>query len=254
QVASGRRLVKGGIDAAGLALSEQLRSDIAALGQAVNNIESGANFVRVAEGGLATISDLLARGRELSIQAANGALGDAERQTLNQVLSQLLTEIDRITATQEFNGQPILNGNLAPGANNPVEIQAGIRSGPENRISLNVIEATDTQTLGLATANVLTPQAALQASDILGQAQQQVTARRGQVGAVSNRLDIAARNARNTLVNLEASRGEIADTDLPRALSDLGGKLLAVEASVRTLALQIRQNESAVGRILNINT
>ena len=254
QVASGNRLVTASVDAAGLAISEALRSDITALNQVVRNIDSGANFIRVAEGGLATVSDLLVRGRELAIQSANGTLGPQEREALNQEFSQILSEIDRISATQEFNGQPILDGSLAPGSATPVTIQAGIGSGPENQISLNVIDAVNTQSLGIAGENILDPQNALQAFDRLGQAQAQVAEVRGQVGAISNRLEITARNTRNTIVNLEASRSEIAGTDVARSISDLNQNLLRVESSIRALALQIRQNESNVGRILNINT
>ena len=254
QIASGNRLVSASVDAAGLAISEGLRSDIAALTQATRNIETGGNFIRVAEGGLATVSDLIGRGRELAIQAANGTLGSAERETLNAEFSQILTEIDRIAGTQEFNGQTILNGNLAPNSPNQVDIQAGIGSGPENQINLNVIEATDTQTLGISGLDILNPQNALQAFDRLGQAQQTVINTRGEVGALSNRLEITSRNTRNTLVNLESSRNEIAGTDIASSISDLNNQLLQIETSVRSLALQIRSNENNVGRLLNINT
>lgn len=254
QIASGNRLTSASVDAAGLAISEQLRSDIAALTQSVNNIDAGGNFVRVAEGGLATISDLLVRGRELSIQAANGTLGDAERATINEEFTQIKAEIDRISATQEFNGQPILNGDLAPNSATQIDIQAGLGSGPEDQINLNVIEATDTQSLGIDSADVTTAANALQAFDSFGQAQQQIADVRGSVGAVSNRLDITSRNTRNTIVNLTSSRNEIAGTDLAASISDLNSVLLRVESSIRSLSIQINQNESGVGRLLNINT
>ncbi|QPJ60825.1 MAG: flagellin FliC [Candidatus Nitronauta litoralis] len=254
QLASGNRLVNASVDAAGLAISEGLRSDIAALSQSVRNIETGGNFIRVAEGGLSTISDLIGRGRELAIQAANGTLGDAERETINAEFSQILTEIDRVSGTQEFNGQNILDGNLAPNSPNQVDIQVGIESGPENQINLNVIDETSTQSLGIDNLDVLTSQNALQAFDQLGQAQQTVINTRGEVGALSNRLEITSRNTRNTLVNLESSRNEIAGTDIAAGISELNNSLLRIESSVRALALQTQSNESNIGRLLNINT
>ncbi len=254
QLASGNRLVSASVDAAGLAISEGLRSDIAALSQSVRNIETGGNFIRVAEGGLATISDLIGRGRELAIQAANGTLGDAERETINAEFSQIQTEIDRISATQEFNGQNILDGNLAPNSPNQIDIQVGIESGPENQINLNVIDATNTQSLGIDNLDVLTSQNALQAFDQLGQAQQTVINTRGEVGSLSNRLEITSRNTRNTLVNLESSRNEIAGTDIAAGISELNNQLLRIESSVRALSLQTQSNESNIGRLLNINT
>lgn len=117
---------------------------------------------------------MIGRGRELAIQAANGTLGDAERETINAEFSQILTEIDRVSGTQEFNGQNILDGNLAPNSPNQVDIQVGIESGPENQINLNVIDETSTQSLGIDNLDVLTSQNALQAFDQLGQAQQTV--------------------------------------------------------------------------------
>lgn len=254
QLASGNRLVSASVDAAGLAISEGLRSDIAALSQSVRNIETGGNFIRVAEGGLSTISDLIGRGRELAIQAANGTLGDAERETINAEFSQIQTEIDRISSTQEFNGQNILDGNLAPNSPNQIDIQVGSESGPGNQINLNVIEATNTQSLGIDNLDVLTSQNALQAFDQLGQAQQTVINTRGEVGSISNRLEITSRTTRNTLVNLESSRNEIAGTDIAAGISELNNQLLRIESSVRALALQTQSNESNIGRLLNINT
>ncbi len=254
QLASGNRLVSASVDAAGLAISEGLRSDITALGQSVRNIENGGNFVRVAEGGLATISDLIGRGRELAIQAANGTLSDTQRETINAEFSQIKTEIDRISSTQEFNGQQILDGNLAPNSPNQIDIQVGIESGPSNQINLNVIDSTDTQSLGIDNLDVLTSQNALQAFDQLGQAQQTVINTRGEVGAVTNRLEITSRVTRNTLVNLESSRNEIAGTDIAASISELNNSLLRIESSVRALSLQLQSNENNVGRLLSINT
>ncbi len=254
QIASGTRLVKAGVDAAGLAISEQLKSEIAAMSQSVKNVETGANFIRVAEGGLSNVSDLIARGRELSLQAANGTLGDSERQTLNQEFQQILTEIDRVSQTQEFNGQPILDGNLSPSSPNQINIQSGTGSGPENQINLNVIENTSTLSLGINGLDISTAAGALNAFQPLEQAQQTVVNTRGEVGAVSNRLSITAETLKNSIVNLSASQEQIAGTDFAKTISDLNSSLIQLESSIRSLGIQARQNESGVGRILNINT
>lgn len=254
QVASGNRLVSASVDAASLAISEQLRSEVAALSQTVDNVETGANFIRVAEGGLSNIGDLLARGRELAIQSANGTLGATERETINGEFQQVLAEIDRVSAVQEFNGQSILDGSLSPASPTQVDIQVGTGSGPSNQISLNVIEETSTASLGIDGTDLTTSANALNAFDVLGQAQQQVISTRGQVGAISNRLEITASNTRNTIVNLEASRNEIAGTDIAETATKLKSALLQVETSIRALGIQLRQNENSVGRILDINT
>jgi flagellin len=95
RIASGRKLNRAGTDPAASALSAQLRSDISALTQSVKNVESGTNFVRTAEGGLAGVSDLVNRGRELAIQSSNGTLNDSQRQALNQEFSQSQNEQSR---------------------------------------------------------------------------------------------------------------------------------------------------------------
>lgn len=254
QVASGNRIVRPGIDPAGLALSDRLNAEIRALSQASRNIETGANFINVAEGGLATVNDLAARARELAVQASNGTLGDTERGILNTEFQQVLSEIDRISQSLEFNGQNLLNGDLAPGSPNQVNIQVGSGSGPENQINLNVIEATDTTTLGLAGLDVTTVNNALTAIDSIDTALGTINQTRANVGSVSNRLAATAGVTRDTIVNLAAAEEEIAGTDIARAISQLTQELTRLETSIRSLGIQNRSNENRVGRLLNINT
>lgn len=254
QVGSGRRIVQPSIDPAGLALSDRLNGEIRALSQAGSNIETGANFINTAEGGLAAINDLIARGRELAVQAANGTLGDAERGVLNTEFQQVLSEIDRITQSVEFNGQNLLNGDLAPGAPTQVNIQVGSGTAPEDRINLNVIESTDTTTLGLAGLDLTTAGNALSAVGSLDTAQETINRTRGEVASISGRLSATAAVTRDTIVNLAAAEEEIAGTDMARAISSLTEQLTRLEASIRALAIENRSNESRVGRLLNINT
>ena len=94
KVASGKRLINASVDPAGLAVSEKLRSDLAALSQAIKNTDASAGLLNVAEAGLSSISDLLIRGRELASQAASGTLGNTERQAINQEFQQIVAEID----------------------------------------------------------------------------------------------------------------------------------------------------------------
>ncbi len=253
QIASGDRIVRAGIDPAGLGLSEQLNAEIRALSQASSNIETGANFINVAEGGLAGISDLVARGRELAVQASNGTLDDSTRATLDVEFQQVLSEIDRISGSVNFNGQNLLNGDLAPGAT-PVNIQAGTGNSPDDQINLNVIDQTDTATLGLAgldITNVGNAQAAITALDT---ARDTVIGTRADVAAVSNRLGAAAATTRNTIVNLSEAEEQIRGTDVARAISELSNQLTRLETSIRSLAIENRSNENRVGRLLNINT
>jgi flagellin len=249
RISSGRKLNRAGTDPAASALSAQLRSDISALTQSVSNVESGANFVRTAEGGLAGIADLVSRGRELAIQSSNGTLNDSQRQTLNQEFSQIQDEINRVTKSLQFNGRNLLDGTLGQNAD-PVNIQAGTGSGPDNQISLNVVESTSTQSLGVSNSDILTSQGALQAVDDFEQASQALNAARGQVGAVGNRLVSTANSLNIQIENLTHSESGLADTDLAEEISNLQQGLLRFETSIRSLASQL-QNEQSRARLLD---
>ncbi len=253
KIASGRRLNRAGEDPAANAIATQLRSDIAALTQATRNVDSGANFIRTAEGGLSTISDLLSRGRELAVQAANGTLGDAQRQALNAEFTQIKAEIDRISQSSEFNGQKLLNGDLGSESETQIDIQAGIGSGPENRINLNVIEDTGTEALGIANADISTSAGALQAFSDLDQAQATVIATQGEVGAVANRLVTTANGLGTSIENLTAAESGLADTDLAEEVSNLQIRLNLLQSSISALANQLQQSERSTGRLLDFS-
>ena len=249
RIASGRRLNRAGTDPAASALSAQLQSDISALTQSVKNVESGTNFVRTADGGLAGIADLVNRGRELAIQSSNGTLNDSQRQTLNQEFGQIQSEIDRLTGSLQFNGRNLLDGSLGQNAD-PVNIQAGIGSGPDNQISLNVVESTSTESLEIADADISTTQGALQAIDSFERASQTLNAARGQVGAIGNRLVSTANSLNIQIENLTRSESGLADTDLAEEISNLQQGLLRFETSIWALASQL-QSEQSRSRLLD---
>jgi len=249
RIASGRKLNRAGTDPAASALSAQLQSDISALTQSVKNVESGTNFVRTADGGLAGIANLVNRGRELAIQSSNGTLNDSQRQTLNQEFGPIQSEIDRLTGSLQFNGRNLLDGSLGQNAD-PVNIQAGIGSGPDNQISLNVVESKSTESLEIADADISTTQSALQAIDSFERASQTLNAARGQVGAIGNRLVSTANSLNIQIENLTRSESGLADTDLAEEVSNLQQGLLRFETSIRALSSQL-QNEQARSRLLD---
>ncbi len=251
KVASGKRLINASVDPAGLAVSEKLRSDLAAFRQAIRNTESGAGVLNVAESGLSAISDLLIRGRELASQAASGTLGNSERQAINQEFQQIVAEIDRVSQSTQFNGQNLLNGDLAPAAA-PVEIQVGIGGTVNDRISLNVIDATDSATLGIAGLDLSTAAGAQAALAPLDAAQQTVLGARTNTGALAGRLESVVASSRTSFVALTDAQSQIADADLAKEISDLGSALLRLETSIRALAIQNRESADNVGRLLNI--
>ena len=129
RISSGIKINKGADDAAGLAISESLRSDIRTLRQAVRNGNDGVSMINITEGALNEQGGILIRLRELASQAATGTVGSTERQTIQLEFNALRNELDRISATTEFNGQNLIDGSLASSvtsADQILEAQHGV--------------------------------------------------------------------------------------------------------------------------------
>lgn len=137
RLASGYRINRAGDDAAGLAISENLKAQIRGLRQAVRNGNDGVSLIQVAEGAMNEINAILIRLRELAIQAASDTVGPEERKFLNQEYEQLISEIDRIASATEFNGTPLLSGK-----GGLMDIQIGLRNNPlVDRITFDTSKA-----------------------------------------------------------------------------------------------------------------
>ena len=236
RIASGIRINRGADDAAGLAISEGLRSDIRALRQAVRNANDGISLINVAEGALNEQAGILIRMRELASQAATGTVGSTERATIQLEFSALRSEIDRIASTTEFNGQKLIDGSLASTAPlaNQILIQVGIDSTANSRINLNteVGLASVTQTsLGIDLLAVTTAAAALTALESMNSAIGVVTQGRGKVGAVQNRLVRTIANLSISVENLTAAESAIRDADIAEEVALLTRNQILVEAA-----------------------
>jgi flagellin len=241
RIASGIRINRGADDAAGLAISESLRSDIRALRQAVRNANDGISLINVAEGALNEQSGILIRLRELASQAATGTVGSTERATIQLEFDALRTEIDRIAATTEFNGQKLVDGSLAsgtPGTNalggDRILIQVGIDSTPDSRIDLNQqvnLQAITASSLGITNLSVTTAAAALTALDSMNSAIGVVTQGRGKVGAVQNRLVRTIANLSISIENLTAAESAIRDADIAEEVALLTRNQILVQAA-----------------------
>jgi len=234
RVASGIRINRGADDAAGLAISEAIRSDIRALRQAIRNANDGISLINVAEGALNEQSGILIRLRELSSQAATGTVGDTERATIELEFTALRSEIDRIAATTEFNGQKLVDGSLASGATNQILIQIGIDSTADSRINLNNevnLTAVTASSLSINVLSVSTAAAALTALDSINSAIAIVTAGRGKVGAVQNRLVRTIANLGVSVENLSAAESSIRDADIAEEVALLTRNQILVQAA-----------------------
>ena len=236
RISSGIRINRGADDAAGLAISEALRSDIRGLRQAVRNANDGIALINVAEGALNEQSSILIRLRELASQAATGTVGSTERATIQLEFSALRNEIDRIAATSQFNGQGLVDGSLASsvGSANQVLIQVGIDSTANSRINLNTeinLKAVTSTILGIDTLSVTAAAQALTTLDTINDAIATVTQARGQVGAVQNRLTRSVGNLAVTIENLQAAESGIRDADIAAEIADLTRNQILVQSA-----------------------
>ena len=236
RISSGIRINRGADDAAGLAISEALRSDIRALRQAVRNANDGISLINVTEGALNEQSSILIRLRELASQAATGTVGSTERQTIQLEFSALRSEIDRISSTTQFNGQGLVDGSLASTvvSTNQVLIQVGIDSGTNSRINLNTevdLAAVTASSLSIDTISVTSADNALTALDTINTAISTVTQGRGKVGAVQNRLARSVANLSVTIENLQAAESAIRDADIAEEIATLTRNQILVQSS-----------------------
>ena len=209
-VASGERVKNSSDDGASLAISESLRSDARAFRQGVINLQNGLSLINnVAEGGLSVIAEILIRTRELASQASTGTIGDTERQTLQLEFEAQKQEINRITNTNEFLGQKLLDGSLSSDATgDDVIIHIGLDSRTENRINLNEtlnLRATTTTGLGIADLDISTADGAKEALVQLQEAVGDLSGARARVGATQNRLTRAIQNLGVNIENLTAA-------------------------------------------------
>ncbi len=233
RIASGIRITKSADDAAGMAISESLRSDVTALKQGARNLNDGIAMVNTAEGGLSELAGILIRLRELASQAATGTIGQTERETIQLEFEALQSEIDRISETAEFNGQKLIDGSLSATSDQQVVLQVGVDSSVDNRININQevnLTAVDTAGLGLEDESVRTIEDALNAMGSLTKALDQLNKIRGRLGAAQNRFVRALNNQNTSIEGLTRAVSTIRDADLASELTDLTKNQILVQA------------------------
>ena len=236
RISSGIRINRASDDAAGLAISEGLRSDIRTLRQAVRNANDGISLINITEGTLNEQASILIRLRELAAQASTGTVGSTERQTIQLEFSALRNEIDRISNVTEFNGQKLVDGSLASGvaSASQIMIQVGLDSGANSRINLNEeinLAAVTASSLAIDSLTVTTSAAALTALDSINTAVGTVTQGRGKVGSVQNRLVRTVSNLAISVENLQAAESQIRDADIAEEVAMLTRNQIMVQAS-----------------------
>ena len=236
RISSGIRINRGSDDAAGLAISEGLRSDIRALRQAIRNANDGVSLINVTEGALNEQSGILIRLRELASQAATGTVGSTERATIQLEFSALRNELDRIAQTTEFNGQKLVDGSLASSvaSTSHILVQVGLDSTSHSRINLNTevaLEAMTSTGLSIHELSVTSADAALTALEQMNTSIGMITQGRGKIGAVQNRLIRTISTISIAVENLSAAESAIRDADIAEEVALLTRNQILVQAA-----------------------
>lgn len=246
RLSSGLRITRASDDAAGLAISEKLSAQIRGLSQASRNAANGISVVATAEGALNEVTNLLARQRELAVQAASGDLGTSERANLDQEYQQLMSEIDRIATSTKFNGQALFSA----GGTTSFSFQIGINSGSDNVLTVTVSK-TDVSGLGgtagsLSGTNITAASSAQAVLAKIDSAITSVTSNRGTLGAMQNRLESVIRNLSVSIENTTAANSRIRDVDVAEETAAYTKNQILVQAGVSVLAQANQQPSIAL--------
>jgi flagellin len=232
RLSSGYRINQAADDAAGLAISENLKASIRGLKQASRNSEDGVSLVQVAEGGLNEVGNMLIRLRELGVQASSDTIGDTERHFLDVEYQQTKSEIQRISEVTKFNGKDLLNGTAGV-----IDIQVGIHNDAfQDRISFNASAANSSlESLGLTPLNLETKEGAQSTLAMIDAAQTSVNGMRANFGAMQNRLNSTVNNLAIAHENLSAANSRIRDTDIAEETAEMTRNSILLQAGVSVL-------------------
>lgn len=233
RLSSGFRINRAADDAAGLAISENMRAQIRGLKQANRNANDGVSLVQVAEGGLSEISNMLIRMRELAMQAASDTVGDTERSFTDIEFQQLKNEIQRVSEVTEFNGTKLLSG-----VGGVLEIQIGVHNDPFNdRISFDTAAANSSlASLGISAEAVNSKPGAQLSLEVIDNAIVKTNAMRANFGALQNRLVATINNINVSHENLSAANSRIRDTDVAEESSELMRNNILLQSNISMLS------------------
>jgi flagellin len=239
RLSSGLRINSAKDDAAGLAISDRMTSQIRGLNQAVRNANDGISMAQTAEGALQETTNLLQRMREIAVQAANDTNTTDDRESLDAEYQQLVAEIDRISDNTQFNNQNLLDGTST---GNIFHIGAN----EDQTISLSISNMDTATITGSSAGNVLTQTAANTAISTMDTAILAVDEERGELGAIQSRLESTIANLSNVSENISASRSRIVDADIAMETSAMTKANILQQAGVSVLAQANQQPQLAL--------
>lgn len=243
QLSSGSRITKAADDAAGLSISETLKSTIRGYEQAKRNSNDAMSMVQVAEGGLGEVSNILTRMRELSVQAASDTVGETERGFIDLEVQQLKSEVQRIAETSRFGSIKLLDGS-----GDQYDFQVDINNDEfADRIAFDAgAQNVQVAELGIDGFDFSTKDGAREAIETLETAQTNVNGHRATLGAIQNRLYSTVSNISNAVENFSAANSRIRDTDVAESSAALASAQVLQSASIGVLAQANNSTASAL--------
>jgi flagellin len=231
KLSSGFRITKAGDDAAGLGISSNLGAQIGSYDQASRNAQDGISLVQTGEGALNQTTNILTRLRELAMQSASDGVGNTERGYIQNEVTALTSEVDRIGNGTEYNGTSLLNGTATT-----LTFQVGIRNNANNdRITITTISAT-AASLGVSGLSLSSQASAQTALATIDTAIQRVSAARATFGAVGNRLQTVGETIATASENLSAANSRIRDVNVAEETSTMSRSQILMQAGVSVLA------------------
>ena len=239
ELSSGMRINSAADDASGLAVSEKMRSQIRGLNQASRNVMNGVSMLQTAEGYMQSTTDILQRIRELAVQSANGIYSDEDRAMLQTEVEQLVSEVDRISQTAEFNGMTLLSGRFAEDG---IRLQVGANVDQNFTVKLADMSAS---ALGLKgpgqdgteqSISLADPESANMALATVDEALKTVNKSRADIGASMNRMEMTQKGIDIASENLAASESRIRDADMAKTITDHVKNQILQQASVSLLS------------------
>ncbi|GAE33036.1 flagellin N-terminal helical domain-containing protein [Halalkalibacter akibai] len=251
KLSSGLRINRAGDDAAGLAISEKMRSQIRGLDQGSRNAQDGISLIQTAEGGLQEVHEILQRMRELAVQSSNDTNVTVDRTALSDEFTQLGLEVERIREKSQFNKQDIFKGTA--GDAGKVQLQVGANAGDLIQLDLstktNGLNLEDVVTAAKTTAKIDTHANAQAAITTIETQIETVSKGRSYLGAMQNRLEHTIKNLDNAAENLQAAESRVRDVDMAKEMMNFTRSNILNQASQAMLA-QANQQPQAVLQLL----
>jgi len=233
RLSSGYRVNSAADDAAGLAISESMKSQIRSYTVAQRNAGDAQSMAQTAEGALGDVHDIMGRMRELAMQSANGDLGTTDRGYIATEFKSLQQEVGRIQKSAQFNGQLLIN-QTAP-AGGPVKFQVGLNNTANDQISVTFGGVNLSTVIGTAT-DLSTATGALNALSTIDSAISTVSTARSNFGTVMNRMDFATSNIQTMQLNITAANSRIRDVDVASETANLSRNQVLTQAGTAVLA------------------